>query len=74
MPHKDPERKNYFKERYRKEHPNAKRHESFYEFDTHYQLAIHSGIQSNHEWRECCKIGLMPNGIHSRPDRVFRRK
>ena len=60
-------------ERYRKENPNAKRR-SFYDFEAHYQLAIHSGIQSNQEWLECHKMGLFPDGIYANPAEAFKRK
>ena len=60
-------------ERYRKENPNAKRRDSYYDFETHREFAMSSGIQSYDEWRECFKLGLMPDGIYSSPDREFRR-
>ena len=86
MPHKDPEKQREYnrdnKERrnkislewYRKKHPNAKHYDSYCDFETHRELAIHSGIQSKQEWRECFKLGLMPDGIYADPERVFRRK
>ena len=63
----------YQKERYIKEHPNAKRRDSYCDFETHREFAMNSGIQSYNEWRECFKLGLMPDGIYSSPDREFRR-
>ena len=69
------ERRNKIRdEYYRKKHPNCKPQDSYHDFETHRELAMSSGIRTQMEWRECCKIGLMPNGIHSRPDRVFMRK
>ena len=64
----------YQKDRYRKKQPNARHHDAYYDFETHRELAMSSGIRTHREWRECCKMGLIPNGIYSSPDRVFRRK
>lgn len=74
--HKDnKEKRNKMRaENYRKKHPNYKPRITHYDFETHRELAMNSGIQSQPEWRECSKRGLLPDGIHSRPDRVFRRK
>ena len=60
-------------ERYRKENPNAKRR-SFYDFETHHQLAINSGIDTAFEWVMCHKMGLFPDGIYANPAETFKRK
>ena len=57
----------------KEKNPNAKHH-SFYDFETHRELAINSGIQSQREWFECFKLELMPDGIYQNPNKVFRRK
>ena len=74
MAYKDPERKNYFKECYRKKHPNVKRRDAYYDFETHRELAMNSGINGSREWHECYKMGLFPDGIYHSPDDVFKRK
>ena len=48
--------------------------DNFYNFQTHKELAVHSGIMNAKEWNECHKMGLMPEGIYSSPPRKFRRK
>ena len=64
-----------YQRNYRKiKNPNIKRHDSYHDFETHHQLAINSGIQSQREWRECYIRGFMPNGIYIDPERSFRRK
>ena len=62
------------KKSYLKIHPNTRSHDSYYDFETHHQLAIHSGIQSNQEWLECHKMGLFPDGIYANPAEAFKRK
>lgn len=79
MPIKDPEKsREYHREymrKFRKEkNPNAKHHGSYYDLETHRELAMNSGIQSQPEWCECHKRGFMPDGIYFTPDREFRRK
>ena len=65
----------YFRNRYIKKHPNVKRRFSgYYDFETHRELAMSSGIQSQREWVECSKLRLLPDGIHSHPEKAFRRK
>ena len=59
---------------YLKIHPNTISHDSYYDFETHRELAISSGIQSHPEWIECYKLGFMPDGIYRNPDREFKRK
>ena len=48
--------------------------DNFYDFQTHKELAVQSGIMNSREWVECHKMGLMPEGIYSKPERKFRRK
>ena len=90
MPHKDPEknRENQRKWRernpeknreyqrnYRKiKNPNIKPHDSYYDFETHRELAMSSGIEIQWEWYECFKLGLMPDGIYYSPHKKFRRQ
>ena len=80
MARKDPvksreyQKRIYAKERYIKEHPNVKRHDSYHDFETHRELAMNSGIESMREWAECSRRGLLPDGIYSHPEDVFRRK
>ena len=79
MAYKDPEKQRersrlMMKEKYRKEHPNVKHYDSYHDFETHRELAMNSGIENMREWRECCKIGLMPDGIYCNPHKKFRRK
>ena len=66
------EHPNYDRERYIKKNPIPMH--TYHDFETHRELAMSSGIRTHREWRECCKMGLIPNGIYSSPDRVFRRK
>ena len=71
------ERRNKMRtEYYRKKHPNYKprRDSPHYDFETHRELAINSGIQSQREWHECYKLGFMPDMIYFNPDKAFRRK
>ena len=68
------EKSREYQRNYRKiKNPNIKRRDSYHDFETHRELAMSSGIQSYNEWRECFKLGLMPDGIYSSPDREFRR-
>ena len=46
----------------------------FHDFETHRELAINSGIQNQREWSECCKMGLMPDGIYADPQQAFGRQ
>jgi hypothetical protein len=62
------------RENYRKKHPLSLHYDSYYDFETHRELAIHSGINYAKEWYECHTMGLMPNGIYHSPDRTFGRK
>ena len=45
----------------------------------HYTLAEHrtfcieSGIQKSREWQEVGKLGWLPEGIYSRPDKQFNQ-
>ncbi len=61
---------------YRKKHPQVRKYayDSYHDFETHHELAMSSGIQSQNEWLECFKLGLMPDGIYQSPYRAFRRK
>lgn len=45
----------------------------FYDYDTHKQLAMNSGIRTSFEWHECHELGLMPDGIYHDPDKTFSR-
>ncbi len=90
MPYKDPEKHreqqrqwrkknpNYMTEWKKKKNPNYKsrrdRRDAHYDFETHHQLAINSGIRTEREWYECHKIGLFPDGIYQNPNTAFRRK
>ena len=75
MPRKDPEKqKEYYRQYKQKKNPNYKPHDSYYDFETHRELAMSSGIQSMREWRECFKLGFMPNWIYYSPERAFRRQ
>ena len=68
-------RRDYFRNRYIKKHPNVKRRFSgYYDFETHRELAMSSGVENMREWIECSKLGLLPDGIHSHPEKAFRRK
>ena len=63
------------REYYREKHPNCKhRYGAYHDFETHHQLAINSGIETALEWRECVKLGLMPDGIYQNPADAFKRK
>ena len=48
-----------------------KRRDSYYDFETHRQLAMSSGIRTAMEWYECHKRGFMPDGIYSDPSKPF---
>ena len=89
MPHKDAERRKKTDKEYRiknaerlKEYGRERRkqkgmipHDSHYDFETHRELAISSGISEAREWYECAKRGFLPDGIYHNPaQRVFRRK
>ncbi len=68
------EKQREYQRNYRKiKNPNIKPRDSYCDFETHREFAMNSGIQSYNEWRECFKLGLMPDGIYSSPDREFRR-
>ena len=64
------------REYYREKHPNCKHRYGVvnHDFETHHQLAINSGIETALEWRECVKLGLMPDGIYQNPADAFKRK
>ena len=63
----------YFRNRYIKKHPNVKRRFSgYYDFETHRELAINSGIENMPEWIEVHQMGLMPDGIYRRPDQYLK--
>ncbi len=90
MPIKDPEKRREYQKEWKKKNskynskyqrnyrkiknPNVKHHDSYYDFETHRELAMSSGIQSQREWRECYIRGFMPNGIYIDPERSFRRQ
>ncbi len=59
------------KKYYLKIHPNARSRESYYDFETHREFAMNSGIECIREWRECFKLGFMPDGIYRNPDKTF---
>ena len=59
--------------RNKKKDPNYKPQDSYHDFETHRELAINSGIQSQREWFECFKMGLFPDGIYSQPNHAFGR-
>ncbi len=61
-------------ESYYKTHPNSKPRITHYDFETHRELAINSGIQQQREWYECHKMGLMPDGIYRNLHEAFRRQ
>ncbi len=80
MPYKDPEKQReewhkYYLKKCKKKDPNYKPRITgrYYYFEAHHQLAMSSGIESAWEWRECFKLGLMPDGMYSNPDNAFRR-
>ena len=74
MPYKDPEKKKkYDIKRWRNRH-RRKPGQKFYDYDTHKQLAMNSGINSAVEWHECHKMRFFPDGIYSNPNKAFRRK
>ena len=83
MPHKDPEKrreyyqnnkeqKREYQRNYRKINNPSVRH--YYDFETHRQLAMSSGIQCQREWYECHKMRLMPDGIYRNPNQAFGRR
>ena len=76
MPRKDLEKsREYQRKWYIKKHPNVKRRFSgYYDFETHRELAMSSGVENMREWIECSKLRLLPDGIHSHPEKAFRRK
>ena len=76
MPRKDLEKsREYQRKWYIKKHPNVKRRFSgYYDFETHRELAMSSGVENMREWIECSKLGLLPDGIHSHPEKAFGRK
>ena len=62
----------------KEKNPNAKHRDgnffrNFYDFETHRELAMSSGIQNQREWVECHQRGFLPDGIYSNPNQVFRR-
>ena len=73
--HKDnKEKRNKMRaENYRKKHPNYKPRITHYDFETHRELAMNSGIRTSFEWHECHELGLMPDGIYHAPDKTFSR-
>ena len=72
---KDPEKRREYQRNYRKiKNPNIKRHDSYLDFETHHQLAMSSGIQSQREWYECHRMRLLPDGIYQNPNKAFGRK
>ena len=79
MAHKDPEKRREYKRewylKYAKEkNPNYKPQIKYYDFETHRELAMNSGIQSQPEWVECHQRGFLPDGIVQNPDRKFMRE
>ena len=62
------------KQWYKNKHPNCKSHNSYYDYETHRELAINSGINEVREWHECFKMGLVPDGIYRCPDQKFKKK
>ena len=72
MPYKDPEKKKEWDIKYRRK--LGKKPNEFYDFETHRELAISSGIRTQIEWYECHKMGLFPYGIYSNPDQAFGAK
>ena len=72
---RNPEKNREYQRNYRKiKNPNIKPHDSYYDFETHRELAMNSGIENMREWFECSKRGLLPDGIYSHPENIFRRK
>tara|TARA_B100000029_G_scaffold328293_1_gene320612 strand:+ start:441 stop:872 length:432 start_codon:yes stop_codon:yes gene_type:complete len=45
----------------------------YYDFETHRELAINSGIENMPEWIEVHQMGLMPDGIYRRPDQYLKK-
>ncbi len=68
------DRSEYMRQYYIKEHPNCKSRITYYDFETHRELAINSGIHLQREWYECHKRGFMPEGIYRSPHEAFGRK
>ena len=58
----------------KEKNPNAKHRGFYHDFETHHELAINSGIQSQRDWYECHQRGFFPDGIYSQPNQAFRRK
>ena len=70
MPHKDPVKRKEYQDEYNRKWRKQKGmipHSSHYDFETHRELAMNSGIQSKREWKECYKMGLFPDGIYQDP-------
>ena len=61
----------------KEKNPNAKtgtRWSGFYyDFETHREFAMNSGIQNVREWYECHRRGFFPDGIYSQPNQAFRK-
>ncbi len=90
MPRKDPEKqkeyyqnnkeqKREYQRNYRKiNNLNVRRYNHnlyhYYDFETHRQLAMGSGIETALEWKMCHKMGLIPDGIYRNPDQAFGRQ
>ena len=62
------------KKSYLKIHPNTRSRDSYHDFETHRELAVNSGIQSQPEWVECHQRGFFPDGIYRNPDKTFNPK
>ncbi len=65
-------KRNWWRQNAPKKNPNYKPQVTYYDFETHRELAINSGIQNEREWYECFKRGFMPDGIYGSPDKSFR--
>jgi hypothetical protein len=46
----------------------------YYDYETHHELAMNSGIESSYEWIECYKLGFFPIGIYRDPSLAFGSK
>ena len=75
MPRKDPEKQKEYHRDYMRMYKGYKsKRDSFYDFETHRELAMNSGIKESREWKECHQRGFMPDEIYADPSRAFRRK
>ena len=72
MAHKDPEKRREYQREWERKNRNKNFHH--YDFETHRELAMNSGIETQREWWECHKMGLIPNGIYADPPQAFREQ